>query len=93
MYVYIYIYSPDFTRYIIILFIYIYIMIYIYILLGLGGSERTSLQEQLFCFKKAIRSTYPFLGEHQFLGGGFFKINTLIPGEMIQFDEHIFQMG
>ena len=27
------------------------------------------------------------------LGGGFFLFVIFTPGEMIQFDEHIFQMG
>ena len=34
--------------------------------------------------------------QHHYLGGGFnmfFEFFTPIPGEMIQFDEHIFQMG
>ena len=68
------------------------------VILGFFGNSNISLYRE---FIGNIYREYPYLGggnSNIFLGGGFnmfqlFFIFIPILGEMIQFDEHIFQMG
>ena len=59
------------------------------------SSELEMLQEALRCLEVEWKGGFPEKkSESSYLGGGFtYFLFSPLPGEMIQFDEHIFHMG